>query len=231
MQIRHFLYNCFLIEQGEIKIAIDPGQNLWLFDLRSLIPKSEWSSISHVLVTHGDPDHYWQTDRLAAAVNAPLVLNKTMVDQVSISGSRLLVHRSLIGEFSERLVEVVRKARVGDPTDPSTQIGPIANRPHYESVLARISAAEEAGQNYQPEIIKVPPLYAWPPKPLAALRYLFIDILYSRGFIYFILAFPTWWYLTPSLETITHFEPGSSRNNNRDRILPGSKSGIVAFGL
>lgn len=81
MQIRHFLYNCFLIEQGEIKIAIDPGQNLWLFDLRSLIPKSEWSSISHVLVTHGDPDHYWQADRLATAANAPLVLNKTMVEQ------------------------------------------------------------------------------------------------------------------------------------------------------
>ena len=65
--------------------------------------------------------------------------------QSCISGSRLLVHRSLIGEFSERLVEVVSKARVGDPTDPATQIGPIANRPHYESVLARITAAEKAG--------------------------------------------------------------------------------------
>ena len=65
--------------------------------------------------------------------------------QSCISGSRLLVHRSLIGEFSERLVEVVSKARVGDPTDPATQIGPIANRPHYDSVLARITAAEKAG--------------------------------------------------------------------------------------
>ena len=65
--------------------------------------------------------------------------------QSCISGSRLLVHRSLIGEFSERLVEVASKARVGDPTDPATQIGPIANRPHYDSVLARITAAEKAG--------------------------------------------------------------------------------------
>lgn len=79
MKIRHFLYNCFIIEKDDIKIAIDPGQNLWLFDLRSLIPKSEWSSISHVLVTHGDPDHYWQADRIATAANAPLVLSETMV--------------------------------------------------------------------------------------------------------------------------------------------------------
>ncbi len=65
--------------------------------------------------------------------------------QSCISGSRLLVHRSLVDEFSERLVDVVKKARVGDPLDPATQIGPIANRPHYESVLARIAAAEAAG--------------------------------------------------------------------------------------
>ncbi|MEM7224508.1 MAG: aldehyde dehydrogenase [Pseudomonadota bacterium] len=65
--------------------------------------------------------------------------------QSCISGSRLLVHRSIVGEFTERLVEVVKKARVGDPNDPATQIGPMANRPHYESVLKRIAAAEQAG--------------------------------------------------------------------------------------
>ena len=65
--------------------------------------------------------------------------------QSCISGSRLLVHRSIIDEFSERLVGVVEKARVGDPGDADTQIGPMANRAHYESVLTRIDAAERAG--------------------------------------------------------------------------------------
>ncbi len=65
--------------------------------------------------------------------------------QSCISGPRLLVHKSIIDEFSERLVEVVKKARVGDPNDPQTQIGPIANRPHYESVLKRIAEAEAVG--------------------------------------------------------------------------------------
>ena len=65
--------------------------------------------------------------------------------QSCISGSRLLVHCDVMAEFTERLVKVVKKAQVGDPLDPATQIGPIANRPHYESVLKRIAAAETAG--------------------------------------------------------------------------------------
>lgn len=67
--------------------------------------------------------------------------------QSCISGSRLLIHNSIIEEFSARLVDVVKKAKVGDPNDPNTQIGPIANRTHYESVLKRIADAEAAGHN------------------------------------------------------------------------------------
>jgi len=82
MKIRHFLYNAFLIEDEEVKIAIDPGQNLWIFKLGSLIPKAEWKDITHVLITHGDPDHYWQADRVANAADAPLILNEMMIKQV-----------------------------------------------------------------------------------------------------------------------------------------------------
>jgi len=81
VKIKHFLYNTFLIEHNKIKLAIDPGQNLWMFDLSSLIPKKEWKTITHVLVTHGDPDHYWQADRVAIAAQAPLVFNKMMVKE------------------------------------------------------------------------------------------------------------------------------------------------------
>lgn len=81
MKIRHFLYNAFLIEDEETKIAIDPGLNLWIFKLNSLIPKTEWKDITHVLVTHGDPDHYWQADRVARTAYAPLILSKPMVKQ------------------------------------------------------------------------------------------------------------------------------------------------------
>ncbi|NOZ54866.1 MAG: MBL fold metallo-hydrolase [Gammaproteobacteria bacterium] len=92
MKIRHFLYNAFLVEDIGIKIAIDPGQNLWLFKLRSLTPTEEWKTITHVLVTHGDPDHYWHADRVATAANAPLIMNTTMVKRAG-SETRILVPR------------------------------------------------------------------------------------------------------------------------------------------
>ncbi len=82
MKIKHYLYNTFIIKNDRVKIAIDPGQNLYLFKLGSLIPKSEWSTITHVLVTHGDPDHYWQADRVAEAAKAPIICGKNLVKKV-----------------------------------------------------------------------------------------------------------------------------------------------------
>ncbi len=76
MRVTHYLYNTFLVEKGDLKIAIDPGQNLWLFRLESLIPKSEWPSVTHIVITHGDPDHHWQSDRLAEASGAHVICGR-----------------------------------------------------------------------------------------------------------------------------------------------------------
>ena len=65
--------------------------------------------------------------------------------QSCISGTRVLVHDSIIDEFTRKLVAVAAKAKVGPPDDPASQIGPMANRPHYEHVLNRIAAAVDAG--------------------------------------------------------------------------------------
>ena len=78
MKIKHYLYNAFLIEDGDTKVAIDPGQNLWIFKLQSLIPKSEWNDITHIIITHGDPDHHWQSDRIAKASKAPVICGKEL---------------------------------------------------------------------------------------------------------------------------------------------------------
>lgn len=90
MKITHYLYNTFIIESGDKKIAIDPGGLMfYLFRFTTLIPKSEWESITHIFVTHGDPDHYWHTDRVAEVSNAPIICNKTMVK--SINGKTLML--------------------------------------------------------------------------------------------------------------------------------------------
>ena len=79
MKITFYGYNAFILSWENKKIAIDPGANLYFFCMRSVIPEREWGSITHILVTHGDPDHHWYTDRVAERSSAAVVCNETMV--------------------------------------------------------------------------------------------------------------------------------------------------------
>jgi L-ascorbate metabolism protein UlaG (beta-lactamase superfamily) len=56
---------------------------MYWFRFTTVIPKSEWESITHIFITHGDPDHYWHADRVARASNAQVICNKTMVREVN----------------------------------------------------------------------------------------------------------------------------------------------------
>jgi L-ascorbate metabolism protein UlaG (beta-lactamase superfamily) len=115
LRIKHYGYNAFVIQNDKVKIAIDPGQNLYLFKLRSLIPKSEWEDVTHILVTHGDPDHYWQTDRLVAASGASVICGKDMVKQVG--AETLLVGPRSRGLQYNTPIEEVYPIDVGETVD------------------------------------------------------------------------------------------------------------------
>lgn len=65
--------------------------------------------------------------------------------QTCIAGSRLLVQRSIHDELIGRMLEVLQTAKLGDPMDPATNIGPIANPPQYEKVLKYIDIAKSEG--------------------------------------------------------------------------------------
>jgi len=90
MKITYYGYNAFLINSGNKKIAIDPGALFFYwFRFTTLIPKSEWRTITHIFVTHGDPDHYWHADRVAKVSSAPVICNKSMVR--AINGKSLML--------------------------------------------------------------------------------------------------------------------------------------------
>ena len=65
--------------------------------------------------------------------------------QTCIAGSRLLLHRSIHDRFVERLIEVARSARIGDPMLPETNVGPITTEPQYRKVLDYIAIAKREG--------------------------------------------------------------------------------------
>ncbi len=83
MKITFYGYNAFIIESQNKKIAIDPGALFFYwFRFTTVIPKSEWGDITHILITHGDPDHYWHADRVAEASNAKVICHKTMLREI-----------------------------------------------------------------------------------------------------------------------------------------------------
>ena len=61
------------------------------------------------------------------------------------AGSRLLLQRSIHDDFVARLVEFVRTAKLGDPSLPETQVGPISTRPQFEKILSYIEIAKKEG--------------------------------------------------------------------------------------
>lgn len=65
--------------------------------------------------------------------------------QTCMAGSRLLVQESIHDEFVEKLVDFAKTARMGDPMDMGTQVGPVTTRPQYEKVLSYIDIAQKAG--------------------------------------------------------------------------------------
>lgn len=65
--------------------------------------------------------------------------------QTCIAGSRLLVQRDIADEFVARLVEVARGARIGDPMDLETHVGPVTTPAQYEKVLSYVGIAEAEG--------------------------------------------------------------------------------------
>jgi len=65
--------------------------------------------------------------------------------QTCIAGSRALVQRSVYHEVTEKLVSFARTARIGDPLDPDTQVGPITTEPQRKKVLDYIDIARNEG--------------------------------------------------------------------------------------
>ncbi|HEU5160788.1 MAG TPA: aldehyde dehydrogenase family protein [Streptosporangiaceae bacterium] len=65
--------------------------------------------------------------------------------QACIAGSRLILHEAIADEFLDRFVSLARSVRIGDPKDPSTQMGPLTSPGHRDRVLAYMRVARDEG--------------------------------------------------------------------------------------
>lgn len=99
MRITHFRYNSFIISTDSLRIAIDPGGELYHLKFNPIIPEEDWQSLTHIFVTHADPDHHWHTDRVAQRSDAPIICG-TKLTKVKDSKRYMLGPRSRGLSFS-----------------------------------------------------------------------------------------------------------------------------------
>lgn len=65
--------------------------------------------------------------------------------QTCIAGSRLLVQDGIYDEFVGKLVAFAKTARMGNPLDTNTQVGPVTTPPQYDKILKYIEVAKSEG--------------------------------------------------------------------------------------
>ena len=82
---------------------------------------------------------------IESAINGAVSGIFAATGQTCIAGSRLLVQRAVHDQVVEGLVKLGRSARIGDPSKPETQVGPITTFAQRDKVLNYIEIARSGG--------------------------------------------------------------------------------------
>lgn len=65
--------------------------------------------------------------------------------QICLCGSRIFIERPIYDKFKKDFIDAVSKLKVGNPSDPETNIGALVSKPHLEKVKSYIDNAKEYG--------------------------------------------------------------------------------------
>lgn len=65
--------------------------------------------------------------------------------QTCIAGSRLLVEKKIHDQFVEKVVAFAKTAKMGDPSDFNTQVGPVTTQAQFQKILDYIDIAKTEG--------------------------------------------------------------------------------------
>jgi aldehyde dehydrogenase (NAD+) len=82
---------------------------------------------------------------LQAAANGIISGVFAATGQTCMAGSRLIVHADVHDELIRLIAERAATIKLGDPFDPDTEMGPVANAPQYKKVLGYLDIAKAEG--------------------------------------------------------------------------------------
>jgi succinate-semialdehyde dehydrogenase / glutarate-semialdehyde dehydrogenase len=116
--------------QAGVKIASIAARNLKKFVLEL--------GGSDPFIVLGDAD-------MNLAVKGALAGRFLNTGQSCIAAKRFIVHRSRAKEFSDKVVEEVKKMKVGDPFNTASSIGPLANKSQLERLEKQVNVSVKKG--------------------------------------------------------------------------------------
>lgn len=82
---------------------------------------------------------------LERALDAVIFMIFSINGERCTSSSRLLIQQSIRTEFEAKLVERIKKIKVGHPLDPDTEIGPLISEAHFNKVTSYFDIARQDG--------------------------------------------------------------------------------------
>jgi 5-carboxymethyl-2-hydroxymuconic-semialdehyde dehydrogenase len=82
---------------------------------------------------------------LDAAIDSALFGVMSLNGERCTAGSRILAERSVYDALVARLAERAARVKVGDPSDPATEIGALVHPEHYERVMSYVDIGVEEG--------------------------------------------------------------------------------------
>ena len=82
---------------------------------------------------------------LPAAINGSAFAIFHNQGQACIAGSRLLLHEKITDAFLDGFLKLAQSIKIGDPLDPSTEMGPLTSGQHQARVLDYCQIAHQQG--------------------------------------------------------------------------------------
>ncbi|EJL30768.1 5-carboxymethyl-2-hydroxymuconate semialdehyde dehydrogenase [Caulobacter sp. AP07] len=106
---------------------------------------SETLKRAHFELGGKNPVVVFEDADLERALDAAIFMIYSLNGQRCTSSSRLLVQRSIYPQFIARVAERVKALKVGDPFDPTTEVGPLIHARHLEKVSGYMPIARQDG--------------------------------------------------------------------------------------
>ncbi|MEM1342212.1 MAG: 5-carboxymethyl-2-hydroxymuconate semialdehyde dehydrogenase [Pseudomonadota bacterium] len=102
---------------------------------------------NHLELGGKNPVIVFEDADLDRALDAVIFMIYSINGERCTSSSRLLIQESVRAEFEAKLIERVKRIKLGHPLDPATEVGPLISQEHFDKVTGYFDIARGEGAN------------------------------------------------------------------------------------